>query len=140
MKTRTARPSGKLARLLATVSVGVMAAVTPSSGDVDSSGDCVRSATLVSMTTILPDGSAAPPNATPGQYATRYTYNLDGNLLSEVQPPAGWKPITGTDEELRTYGFPPRPTDPAALKLWNQGFSSWKKNFTAAMCETAIYN
>lgn len=35
------------------------------------------------------------------------------------QPPAGFNPLTASAASLKKYGFPPRPTDPAALSLWS---------------------
>lgn len=100
------------------------------------SGDCTSRAALVSVVNILPDGSAAPIDAPKGKYATKYTYRLDGTLLSEVRPPAGWSPVTATDQELRTYGLPARPHDPTQRATWDREFSSWKFNITSGMCET----
>ena len=39
------------------------------------------------------------------------------------EPPKGFNPVTATDVELATYGFPPRPdkqTDPDHYALWER--------------------
>lgn len=36
------------------------------------------------------------------------------------QPPAGFNPLTASAASLKKYGFPPRPTAPAALSLWSE--------------------
>jgi hypothetical protein len=121
-------------------SVGSASAQAAQSGDLDGTDYCKTPATLVSVASIRADGTPALPGTPSGMSATKYTYSLEGDLLTEVEPPAGWKPVSGTDQELRTYGFPPRPTDPAGRGQWNQEFSSWKYNVTSGMCETDKYS
>lgn len=38
-----------------------------------------------------------------------YIYIIDGQEHKFPVPPEGFKPLTATDEQLETYGFPPRP-------------------------------
>lgn len=38
-----------------------------------------------------------------------YVYNVDGVVSKFPVPPEGFKPLDATDEQLETYGFPPRP-------------------------------
>lgn len=40
-----------------------------------------------------------------------YVYIIDGIENRFPVPPEGFKPLTASDEQLETYGFPPRPTD-----------------------------
>jgi hypothetical protein len=42
-------------------------------------------------------------------------------------PPRGWQPSTATASELRYFGIPLRPSDPAGRKAWN---NEWIDHFT----------
>ena len=64
-------------------------------------------------------------NAMPGG-GTSYAYNLNGSTVTFYVPPAGFDPATATAAQLNEYGFPPQPTDPGALKLWQQEMSNWQ--------------
>ena len=68
--------------------------------------------------------------------AVQNVYRLDGQELSQVQPPPGWRPVGATDQELQSYGFPPRPQQPEARSVWNSDFSHWKANVVTGMCES----
>jgi hypothetical protein len=118
------------------LAAGGSAAATSGSNDVSGVSDCSIRATLVRTVLIKPDGSPAPPGARPDRYAVKYVYRLNGSELSQVQPPRGWRPVGATDQELRTYGFPPRPLEPEARSVWNSDFSHWKKNIVTGMCES----
>jgi len=51
--------------------------------------------------------------------------NIEG-IRTFNAPPANFNPLKASDEELATYGFPPRPdqaTDPAGLAKWNKAMS-----------------
>lgn len=110
-------------------------------GTVSNGGDdCVVTATLVQTARIQANGSVAPNGSSTGNLATKYTYRLAGDIFTQVAPPPGWKPVGASDQELLTYGFPKRPTDPTARSRWNQAFSSWRYNVTSGLCETNKYN
>jgi hypothetical protein len=52
-------------------------------------------------------------------------------------PPAGWSPVTATDEELMNWGFDTRPTgDPAALAQWNGDYANWSGSAPVGMCQS----
>ena len=55
-----------------------------------------------------------------------YVYYIDGIENDFPVPPAGFKPIEASDEELATYGFPPRPTDPSELDKWTKDMSAYR--------------
>lgn len=40
-----------------------------------------------------------------------YVYTIDGQTHKFPVPPEGFNPLTATDEQLETYGFPPRPDE-----------------------------
>jgi hypothetical protein len=48
-----------------------------------------------------------------------------------VGPPKGFNPSAATDEELASYGLPPRPTDPEALAKWTTAMSALKTRVAA---------
>src|SRR5205814_5147582 len=52
----------------------------------------------------------------------------------QVVPPAGWNPVTGTDDELRDYGFPPRPSAAADLAAWTTRYNSWLGAAAPGVC------
>lgn len=55
-----------------------------------------------------------------------YVYNIDGVINEFPVPPEGFNPLTATDKQLETYGFPPRPTDEKSLLDWNEMMSNYK--------------
>jgi hypothetical protein len=59
--------------------------------------------------------------------------------VTVTTPPASWRPLTASDAELKTYGFPPRPKDAAGAKHWQDTFRGYRG--TAAptpMCSTSV--
>ena len=77
--------------------------------------------TPVRVEALKPDGTTQP--AVNGDGLGRdYTF-ADG--FHEVVPPANFDPASASDSELSVYGFPPRPTDPAALAKWNALARNW---------------
>ena len=101
---------------------------------------------LISLATVLvafallsrtPAADNSRPAPAPGDGLGRaYHYGLDGSDVTQVVTPRGWTPLRGTDQELRTYGFPPRPTDQAGLQRWTASFSGWRGSAAEGMCET----
>jgi hypothetical protein len=46
-----------------------------------------------------------------------------GRIIKTFTPPHGFDPVTATASQLRTYGFPPRPSgSPKALAAWTEVF------------------
>jgi hypothetical protein len=101
--------------------------------------DCVRQITVAYVDSITPGGVEVP--LTPG-LATVYHYDMGypGDDAWEVVPPGGWAPVQASDEELKTYGFPPRPSDPDLLASWIRGWSGYRSADQGApqMCETNV--
>ncbi len=64
---------------------------------------------------VLPDGGKI------------YVYVIDGVENMFPVPPKGFHPLTASDEDLETYGFPPRPSDPDELEKWAESMSVWKE-------------
>lgn len=62
-------------------------------------------------------------------------YDIPGGTVAyEVVPPKGWSPLTATAAELRSYGFPQRPTNAALLAGWQQAFANWKGFSSGDVC------
>jgi hypothetical protein len=101
--------------------------------------DCVRQITVAYIDSITPEGVEVP--LTPG-LATVYHYDTGypGDDVREVVPPGGWAPVQASDEELKTYGFPPRPLDPDLHASWTMSMSGYRSALQGApqMCETNV--
>jgi hypothetical protein len=97
-------------------------------------------ATLVSTSLIDSRGNevVAPSAVTPtaAVLGRDLHYSLNGNLLSERVPPAGWRPLTAPNSELTAYGFPKRPVDPTALAMWTKTMQGWKGASETPPCQT----
>jgi hypothetical protein len=59
-----------------------------------------------------------------------YDYLVNGATVRFYVAPTGFDPSTATAAELNEYGIPPRPTDAAALSLWQAQMSAWKGSVT----------
>ncbi|MGA9039479.1 MAG: G1 family glutamic endopeptidase [Terriglobales bacterium] len=78
--------------------------------------------------------------ATAQSDAVRAIYASAANIPTKIPgihtyatPAKNFSPLTATDEELATYGFPPRPnqqTDAAAYKLWARAMAAAKNRST----------
>lgn len=57
-----------------------------------------------------------------------YVYIINGIENRFPVPPEGFKPLTASDEQLETYGFPPRPTDESSedYEEWEYIMSNYK--------------
>jgi hypothetical protein len=64
------------------------------------------------------------PSTVPSSQAHRastrntVTFTTGAALTTVVAPPAGFDPFTADPSTLRDYGYPDRPTEPAALAHW----------------------
>lgn len=56
------------------------------------------------------------------------TYRTREGTISLTVPPAGFNPGTASEAELAKYGFPPRPSNPAEAKEWNESYSGAKSS------------
>lgn len=57
------------------------------------------------------------------------------------QPPAGFNPLTATAAQLAAYGFPPRPSNAAALALWDNAMvhaTTWEPGPAATSTPTTV--
>ena len=77
---------------------------------------------LVSKT-VATASQAAIPGASPQETvgATTYTYDVNGNTVWTVIPPAGFDAMTASPSQLRDYGVPPEPSateEPEAHSQW----------------------
>lgn len=95
---------------------------TPSSQPVSCQADDMSTVPVVSSTQ-LDDGG------------TTYTFQLDGSTFNSSVPPSNFDPVTATDDQLQTYGFPPRPTNPTDLQQWTQTWQGATISGAPAFCE-----
>src|SRR5207245_1117598 len=106
---------------------------------------CVSTSPLTHVDHVRPDGirQAATPAqgaASTDSQARAYYFRTSGGEVAQIVPPTGWKPLTASDQELRAYGFPARPTDPAKLAHWTTMMSQWKRVGRPGMCSTNLSN
>lgn len=75
-----------------------------------------------------------PPN--------QHALNIPGATTIDA-PPAGFDPITASDEELQYHGFPPRPnqtTEPKAYATWAKAISASKTRLVPTLEQTTIFH
>ena len=75
-----------------------------------------------------------PPN--------QHALNIPGATTIDA-PPAGFDPITASDEELQYHGFPPRPnqgTEPKAYATWAKAMSHSKSRVVPTLEQTTIFH
>jgi hypothetical protein len=65
-----------------------------------------------------------------------YVYIIDDIEHHCLVPPEGFSPLTATDEELARYCFPPRPTDEAQLKQWENQMKYYKSTPAPSVDDT----
>jgi hypothetical protein len=63
--------------------------------------------------------------ARPVSVATGQTngHSVGAGQVTSPRPPAGFNPLTASEEELQRYGFPPRPD----AKQAPEAYSQWRK-------------
>jgi hypothetical protein len=134
----TAALTAAMTTVAGTAGSAIPAAATPSVAA--ATDDCVRPLTVQSVDAIAADGRKLT-GVLPAEYAKSYSLALyPGDGIREVVPPPSWRPLTATDQELDTYGFPPRPKDADGLAGWTATMSGWKSAGKPQMCETSIHN
>lgn len=104
----------------------------------ETASDCSSTLPLDRVTALLPDGRERPP--VPGDGLARKYYFTENGVsdITQIVPPPGWTPLAATAQELPTYGFPARPTDPLALQEWVDEWSHWRASVAPGMCRTAM--
>jgi len=124
---------------------GAVSDVKATSGDLAAGSDCVSTFSQVRVDRVLPNGTkqtltARQAAATTDTFARSYVYRDGADQVTEIVPPTGWHPLTATDQELKAYKFPARPTDAAKLAHWTESMSHWKSAGTPGMCVTGKNN
>lgn len=137
MHLRTARWAYALAGLAALLSATGPAAATATAAPTSSlPAGCARAATQTGMESIATDGHRTS-FAAGDRLGHVYHYDVHGMATSEIVPPTGFRPLSASDADLKLYGFPPRPTEPAALAHWQRNMAAWKGSGTLnALCES----
>jgi hypothetical protein len=82
--------------------------------------------------------------------AARAIYNASATVATNIPgihtfnaPPAGFNPLTASDEENATYGFPPRPnkqTDAASYVKWARAMASPQTRWAGELKHTGAYS
>jgi hypothetical protein len=71
-----------------------------------------------------------------------HALNLPGTFTVEA-PPAGFDPLSASDEELAYHGFPPRPnqnTEPKAFATWSKAMKASKTRVMPKLEQTSIFH
>lgn len=117
---------------------------TPTTYTSANSGECVKSLAATTAQTIDSLGNTVGTltNVLTGTstLAQKLTYALGGDLVNQILPPSTWSPLKATAQELDSYGFPERPTDPSALADWTDAMSHYTGAGDRGMCEMANIN
>src|SRR5262249_52234019 len=85
----------------------------------------------------------AAQHGTPTQAAHHGTPSNLRGITSAPEPPAGFDPITATDQELGMYGFPPRPNpqaQPHAYAQWGRAMRASKQRIVPQLKVTNKYH
>lgn len=87
------------------------------------------------------------PSATAQSNDFRAIYDLSATVSTNIpgvhtfnSPPAGFNAITASDQDLATYGFPPRPSDPAGYSKWSKAMASSKTRWNGELQHTGMYS
>jgi len=75
------------------------------------------------MATVTPSVTTQPDGAT----VTTFTLP-NGEVITDVTPPAGFDPLTASTSQLAEFGFPLAPTDAAGLQDWTSAMSSFRSD------------
>lgn len=92
-------------------------------------------------------GVSCPPGSTPirpvsstiradGGTDTFFDVEGDGTLTKVPTPPPSFDPITASDDDLESYGLPPRPSNRDAAAVWSADMENWKRNPDPGLCAT----
>jgi Peptidase A4 family len=99
----------------------------------------LSSAVTAVVLLAAPLAGIAQNNATRLQ-PNEHTLNLPGATTIDA-PPAGFDPISASDEELAYYGFPPRPneaTEPKAYATWARAMKASQIRVVPQLEQTSI--
>lgn len=93
--------------------------------------------TILVLATPLASIAQNPRQLQPNEHAL----NLPGATTIDA-PPAGFDPITASDEELAYHGFPPRPnqSQPKAYATWVKAMMASKVRLVPKLEQTAIFH
>ena len=90
------------------------------------------------VVTLAQNRVDTPHRLQPNEHAL----NLPGATTIDM-PPAGFDPLTASDEELAYHGFPPRPnqfTEAKAYASWNEAMKHSKSRVTPQLQQTNIFH
>jgi len=109
-----------------TLSLFTCSLMSTTSASTTDSTNTLGDTTRINVSTVkaLPNGGS------------RYTYTIDGQEIYMLAPPEKFNPIEATDEQLKEYGFPNRPTNPDDLKSWDEEMRNYKSTPIPTMVKT----
>lgn len=116
-----------LGGVLAVFPVAQTGAATPHGGDLDglSREGCKT----------LPVGPAHAVASPDGVTGTGYAIGVGAhNTALSIVPPLGWSPVRATDAQLKAFGFPARPKDPAGRAAWVSEWSHYVGTAAPGLC------
>lgn len=68
---------------------------------------------------------------------TVYLYgNTATGVAENIVPPTSFNPVTAADDELATFNYPPRPTDPAQMARWTADALDYKGQGVPEICSS----
>ena len=97
--------------------------------------------TLAAPMALVAQTALNAPNAHKLQ-PNEHALNLAGATTIEA-PPAGFDPITASDQDLAYHGFPPRPnqnTEPKAFATWAKAMKASKTRIVPTLEQTAVFH
>jgi hypothetical protein len=104
-------------------------------GDLDGSDSC-QSDQPTAVSYLNMDGTTALAQSSNTATVTHFAL-APGDDIEQITPPANFTPLTATDAELTLLGLPPHPTDPDALKAWQDMFAGYRGTSAPGMCTTS---
>lgn len=99
-------------------------------------------ATMLAIPVVNAFGQVPPAIAEATKNAFSVPTNVPG-VMTTLAPPAGFDPVTATDEELASFGFPPRPDEqqePKAHSAWVRAMKASKTRVNAQVEVTNIFH
>jgi len=82
-------------------------------------------ALVLTFVFLCTSGQFASANTTSTEHQNARTIHLDDHTFYN-KIPSDFDPLKASDEELKTYGIPQRPSDPKKLKQWEKEVSNAK--------------
>jgi len=129
----------RLGLLAAAIALFALLATAPgaSVGAAATSNDCQAAVPKKSASALRSDGTEASAASNDNQGRV-YRFGSQQDDIRQVVAPPNFKPLEASDQELKTYGFEPRPADPAMLAHWKSLYANYHTSTDVpSMCTTS---